>query len=930
MNSELKAEQEGFPQEALTLRETEILGLYAAGFNNPEIAEKLFLAESTIKWYARQIFDKLCVKSRKAAVTKALSLGLLEAKEAYENLPAALTPLIGRMDELRSVERSLLDPGCRFLTICGPGGIGKTRLALQAATNLAAQRPREFRDGINFVRPEPISNPISALADSLQLQSFQGSENTRSQLLVFLKRQHRLIVLDNFEIFVGTSDAAWLIELLTNAACVKLLVTSRIRLNLPGEQTYILDGLDVPDGDAFTTGVSAVEQIASYSSVQLFLQAARRTHPSFHLSEENVIPVRQIVRLLEGIPLGIELAAGWIGVLSPQEIQAEVEKSLDFLQSPLQGIPDRHKSLRAVFAASWRLLEEHGREAAKRLAVFQGGFDYQAAKDISGLSPQELMTLVNKSWIQLERSGRYRFYDTSRVFVEEVARQEGIWEAVCEDHSRYFCEIAAVQGSQLRSFGHKEALDRFRVDLDNMRAAWYWAVSRCRVALLEQAISGLCRYFYLYGRPGEGAELCAAAVEALTENSLEKADRLLAHLLIWQSMFTSDRDRIELLLVRAEKNLDRGFDRLDPSWKSVQAFLWHQKGELAVWRDRKKAQSLFRKSLALYQELGQEQNVAELMNVLGWMSWSTGELETARKWLEESLVINQRYGYAYFAAKNMNLLGAVERDLGNPLEGERLQRKSVEMFRSLESHRGLADALIIYPFTLMCSGKIEEAEQRAHESVAEYERMGYEGPYLAKPYSVLCSVLTNRGHYRRARVAGQKGLNIARRYASQQDIGHALHFLGILDLLDGEHKLAEEHFSESLRSLAGLDHKRAAVPLAYLAYLSSLQGDEEQAGKYITQAITETLKSGDVVLGEEVLEPTILYLESVGYGDKAAEIFASIQLDPNHDRWFIELCGEDLVRRGQLLLQEAAKKETEVEPAQGVRDRLKELLDFFQ
>ena len=865
------------PVESLTAREIEILGLYAAGYNNPQVAEQLFLAGSTVKWYARQIYGKLGVANRAAALSKARSLGYLAPKHAAHGLPAPLTPLIGRQPELQALERALADPGCRLLTITGPGGIGKTRLALQVGGNLTNQPAPLFRDGVCFVRLEPVSNPITALADALQLQSFQAGEGTRTQLIGYLKNRQILCLLDNFEPFVGSRESAWLAELLTAAPGLKLLVTSRMRLNLAGEQVYPLAGLDLPPESGASQGESALEQAAASSSIRLFLQAARRNRPNFELSQSNLAPVQQICRLLDGMPLGIELAAGWIGALSPQQIQAEMQRSFDFLESPMQDVPDRQRSLRAVFETSWQRLSEQERAAAMRLVVFQGGFDYPAARQLSGLSPQELLGLVNKSWLQLETSGRYHFYDPLRGYIEEIARQDQEWELTCDDHSRYFCNLAATEGQRLFTFDSQKAAAIFRTEMDNLRAAWNWAVRQERWSLIEQAVDGLCSYFNRYSRYEEAAGLCAAAIAALSENAIENGGCLLAHLLVWQATFSGDPAESSRLLARAQGLLEAGQAQSQPSYLAVKAHYLKETAQLLSWRDRPRAQQLYQESLALYQTMEEEASIADVMTNLGWLSWSFLDLEASQNWFEASLKILERTGDRFLAAKSLNMLGLIVRNQGRYREAERRQREALALFAAVGSHLGMAEILYVLPYILLVNGQVDQAETFARQSLAEYERMGYQGPYLAKPYVGITTTLLVEGEYQQARAAALQGLTIAEMYGNQQESGIFLMLLGRLDLIENHADLAREHFAKSYQFFTALEHKSAIVAGAYLACLSLDQDGLERSRSQIKRTLASALSGLDTYRACLLLIPIILYLDRAGQPEKAAEMLAYFQ-----------------------------------------------------
>ena len=312
--------------QPLTPREEEILNYISGGMSNRQIAEHLTIALSTVKWHVRQILNKLGVNNRAAAVTRARSLGLLPAAEQEgvlrHNLPLAATPFVGRERELDDLAGLIADPQVRIITLTGPGGIGKTRLALEAAGREIHPQPL-FPNGVFFVSLAPLkaaAEIVSTLATVLDFQ-FQGSGNETEQLLNYLRQKQMLLVMDNFEnILDGRSLLA---EIGRHAAGIKLLVTSRERLQLRGEQLFPLQGLEM---------VKSEDSAAEAPAAQLFINIARRTVPDFELLEGDAEQLQRICRLVAGMPLGLELAASWVGLLPLCDIAAEIEQSLQLLE----------------------------------------------------------------------------------------------------------------------------------------------------------------------------------------------------------------------------------------------------------------------------------------------------------------------------------------------------------------------------------------------------------------------------------------------------------------------------------------------------------------------------------------------------------------------------------------------------------------------
>jgi predicted ATPase/DNA-binding SARP family transcriptional activator len=321
------------------------------------------------------------------------------APSPRHNLPPSSTPFVGRDEELADLADLMSDPDCRLVTLIGPGGIGKTRLALQ----VAAGQVGLFAQGVTYVPLATLRSAdllVPATAHALQLQ-FHSQENAEQQLLDFLRAKEMLLVLDSMECVLDGSDL--LAKILLDAPEVVLLVTSRQRLNLHEEWAYHVDGLAYP-------GTPTTEELETFGAIALFVQTARRAHRKFLLTEGEGTHVARICQLVEGMPLAVELAAASIPARTCEEIAMELERDLDTLATSLRNMPARHRSLSAAFEHSWRLLSEGERAALCQLSRFPDGFGAEAAEQVAGASSQMLTSLVDKSLLRRSTSGRYEMH----------------------------------------------------------------------------------------------------------------------------------------------------------------------------------------------------------------------------------------------------------------------------------------------------------------------------------------------------------------------------------------------------------------------------------------------------------------------------------------------------------------------------------------
>jgi predicted ATPase/transcriptional regulator with XRE-family HTH domain len=445
------------------------------------------------------------------------------------SLPTPPTPLVGRADEVARVAALLGESQCRLLTLVGPGGVGKTRLAIAVADMLRAG----YSDGVTYVGLAGVDAPdaiVDAVAGALGF-IFHGATAASTQLINFLRPKRILIVLDNLEHLLVGVDV--LLEILEQALSVTLLATSRESLGLPGEWVYEVHGLPVVDSPSSNREQVLTTDAEQTAAAQLFLQAARRANPEFSAGVDDLLAIERICQLVEGLPLGIELAAAWVRMLTCQEIAHEIERSLDFLRTTARGVPPRQRSLRAAFDYSWGLLEDDEQVLLRRLAVFSGGFTQPAAAAVANATLPALSTLLAKSLVYRDDRGRYHLHETVRQYAVERLIDAS------EDHSlqmrqfAYFLTLAQkVDAARSRS-DYLTQVDQLCAERDNLQAVLTWAFANDDVQVL-QLVELLEPY--LRQRPVRDAQ-------TWLERSLELAER--------QSAAISDSGRARLFWVAA-------------------------------------------------------------------------------------------------------------------------------------------------------------------------------------------------------------------------------------------------------------------------------------------------------------------------------------------------------------------------------------------
>ncbi|NJP06883.1 MAG: diguanylate cyclase, partial [Chloroflexaceae bacterium] len=423
-----------------------------------------------------------------------------ETERSPYSFPSDLTEFIGREDDIRRLKMLIQEQ--RLVVVLAPGGMGKTRLALQTAAECTAR----FADGVCFVPLHTLGSPdfvIYALAEALQL-SLAGPQSPREQVLHYVRSRTMLLVFDSFEHF--REDVTLLQDILEQAPGVHLLITSRDRMNIPGMVSFELGGLNVPESETDTS-------IERYSAVQLFIRSARQTYAEFTYTAADVPFIARICRLLEGMPLGIELAAAWVRTFSCQTIAEKIELNLSFLVTDRPEVHGRHRSLLAMIDSFWFLLSEAEQSIVRQISVFRGGFSGEAARQVLGASPFFLEGLVAKGYLRWTSQKRYEIHELLRqyaadklaVFPEEQAQ-------AAEQHATYY--LALLQQREMLAFGSRQTLHSITVDLENVRSAWSWAVRQHCTIEIGRSIDGLSAFYELRGLFHEAeTTFCQAAVQ---------------------------------------------------------------------------------------------------------------------------------------------------------------------------------------------------------------------------------------------------------------------------------------------------------------------------------------------------------------------------------------------------------------------------------
>lgn len=657
------------------------------------------------------------------------------------NLSMQLPPLLGRNNELARLVDLLHTPSRRLITLLGPGGIGKTRLAQEAAL-IALER---FEHGAFFVPLAHIAEPahlVTAIAETLGLR-FSDTGVPYKQLPGFLHEKQLLLLLDNFE---HLSESAGLLgELLQAAPRLVILVTSRERLGLSGELVFPLGGIAVPTGEDD-------EQAMEYGAVQLLLHHLRNYHPGLNPAPHELDAIIRICRLVEGMPLAIILAASWVELLSLDEIADEIAHNLDILEADLRDLPERQHSVRAVFEVSWQRLRPATQHVFAHMAVFRGNFSRRAAEHIAGADLRALRALVNASFVAVVKTDRYTIHELLRQFGTERLAESGETEALLDRHSLYYLRAVAEREADLKGLRQAEALREIEGDLENVRQAWGRAIQRGNSAAIDGALEALYHFFEMRGRRQEGEAffgLAAGSDGALVEGRTRS--RAVARLYALR-VFTVDQDaHVEPALAGCLADAEAAGDAFEV------AFCHMALGYHASRQKRDYAGALEHHERSLY----------------GFCA------------IEDRFYVGQllfRVGYCHF-----NVTGAANR--------YRLTAQSVMITRAVGDLVGNSRALTNLAEAALGLGRYAEAEQCSHEAIAVSLRMGMAN---AQAHLQLGVALLLQGDPAAARSCASEGYTLAARQGNPILMGEGQALLSLHAGITGNALLGARLAGEAL------------------------------------------------------------------------------------------------------------------------------------
>ena len=720
------------------------------------------------------------------------------------NLPLQSTPFIGREEELTQIEHLLQEEtDCRLLTIVGPGGMGKTRLALQVTENCLAAYP----DGVYFVPLAPVSETtflIPAILEALNLPSVSGND-PQTQLLDYLRSKQMLLLLDNFEHLLDGADL--LSEIIAAAPQVQLLTTSRERLNLPEEWGFDLEGLQL-----LTPETATLDDLPGSDAANLFLQSAKRAKANFAPTAADMPHIIRICQAVGGMPLGLELAAPWIRLMSCQEIAQEIEANLDFLSTSMRQIPERHRSLRAVFDYSWQRLTPAEQTTFSKLSVFRGGCTREAAQAVAGASLQTLLQLVDKSLLRRTSTSRYEVHELLRQYGEAFLKQRQEYAQTQQRHSRFFLSWLGKKTTDLKNHQQEVALKAIASDIGNVHIAWQFAVTEQHVATLGEATICLLIFNEYQGRFKEGADAFRQAAEALLTNSVHMAERSPEEAL-------SKEQQIVLGQLRAAQG-----------WFSTRLGL------------REQSQIQYQRGISLLRQAQPDapRELATMLFFQGAAYYLWREFDQALFILEESHAIfkdlDDQWGQGIVLAIQ-GLTSQYQKFHPDP-NVKRLLLDAIALLKAIGERRIMTYALNDLGIMALWQGEFQPAKQYLLE-VLQIRQEINDLVGIAYTHGALGLVAISTGNLNQAQQHFEQSLVIRRELGNRSEIAQSLYGLGKIAQLIGDYQQAEKYYQAALEiSYETKITVYGGENLTGLGYLAYILADYIQAEKYLLESLT--------------------------------------------------------------------------------------------
>jgi predicted ATPase/class 3 adenylate cyclase len=629
------------------------------------------------------------------------------------NLPLQPTPLVGREREVGEISERLRTEEVRLLTLIGPGGVGKTRLALQAG----ADHLEEFDDGVFFIALATIRDPalvLPTIAGPLGVKE-SAQQPLMQTLTSYLQEKKLLLLLDNFEQVL--EGATVVRELLAACPKLKVLATSRIPLRLYGEQEYMVSPLGLPDPKV----LPPLKVLTHYEAVRLFIERARAVKADFDVTNDSALAVAEICARLDGLPLAIELAAARVRLLPPQKMLERLGNRLKLLKGGARDLPMRQQTLRGTIDWSYELLTEEEKTLFGRLSVFSGGRTLEAMEEIC--DPQGALdalegaeSLLEKNLLRQEEGvggePRYVMLETVHEYAREKLEESGEAEVLKRAHAAFFLAVAEEAEPRLRGPEDMEWLERLEAEHDNLRAALSWALERGEAELDLRLAGALWMFWEAHGHRGEGRKWL--------EEALAKYDRasVMARLKALEALFwlTYDQWDLDQAVAIAQEGLKLS-NEAEAEGSFAASFRTMLAGPTWIRGDYERAKELLDESLALSRKADDKVKIADALLQLGSATHAQGDHARAKELFEEGIALCREEGFTYQLSENLLSLGYISLLEGDYERGAALNEEAATLLRERGYKGGLYYALDNLGWAALLRGDLEQAKSFYEQSL---------------------------------------------------------------------------------------------------------------------------------------------------------------------------------------------------------------------
>jgi tetratricopeptide (TPR) repeat protein len=688
----------------------------------------------------------------------------------------------------------------------------------------------------------------------------------------------------------------------------------------------------------YPSGTDDLEEVARHSAVRLFLQCARRVQSEFILSEENAVDVVRVCQLVHGMPLGILMATAWMHVLSPGEIADEIARSLDFLETDWQAVPERQRSMRAVFDHSWWLLSEREKEILCGLSVFRGGCTLDAAQAVTGASLRDLLGLINKSQLHRIPEGRYEMHELLRHYAaERLAQQPEEERNAYERHCEYYAHNLARWEKEIKGSGQVIAVCEITVDLENIRLAVDWMLKLKKIPELVTALNCLVVFYDLLRRFQDGAAMCRSIANHKNVLLTEDGQRLRRQALAWQIYLTEQSGDIALAYQLIEVN-SKILELSGVFIEDAQDFDYIVSGTdqyicaLTLWAvgmcyyqtNIKKTRSLFERSLTIFQQLDNEWFTAQLFGNIGNVMYKEGEIIESEPFIRKALDIIERLGDSRRTIILLNMLGAGLVWQGRVDEAECFIKRAINLAEKSSRYFNQFSLTNLY-WVYLYKGRFEQAREGFASEYAHFMDLGIKMRTNECLLEMICSDI-HLGDYEKAQTLIYDCLNQSQEWGFPFHLARCYHYQGHIYIARGDYKQAQLYLEQYVQKMGEI--KRNFPVTTYFGYASRGSGQLRLASDQFSQVLENAVREKLSSQVSCVLPGIALLFIDLDQPERAVELYTLALNNPYvaNSQWFEDVAGKHIAKAAESLPVEVVEAAEERGRKRDIWETAEELL----